>query len=82
MPNITVENIEDDFHHQLCELAEEEGQSVEELIRAILRKAIESKQIPHLAARLMDRFATDGLKDSEVIEEIKGQPVKPPEFGQ
>ncbi len=82
MPELNLNNIEPELHIQLCEIAKEEGRSVEELIQAILREAIESKQRPHLATRLLDRFSDVGLNPGETIEELKGQEVRSPEFEQ
>ena len=80
MPQLNLDNIEPDLHVQLCEIAKEEGSSLEELVQTILRNAVAAKQAPHLATRLMDRFSSVGLKDDEVIEELKGQQVRSPSF--
>lgn len=82
MPELNLNNIEPDLHIQLCEIAKEEGRSVEELVQSIIREAIEAKQRPHLASRLIDRFSVVGLREDEIIEEMKGQEVRSPEFGQ
>lgn len=82
MSQLNLNNIEPDLHVQLCEIAEEEGRSVEELVQTILRNAVAAKQQPHLANRLIDRFSSVGLKDDETIEELKGQQVRSPSFEQ
>ena len=82
MSQLNLNNIEPDLHVQLCEIAEEEGRSVEELVQTILRNAVAAKQQPHLANRLMDRFSSVGLNDDETIEELKGQQVRSPSFEQ
>ncbi len=82
MPELNLNNIEPELHIQLCEIAKEEGRSVEELVQTILRDAIESMQRPHLATRLIDRFSDVGLNPDEAIEELKGQEVRSPEFDQ
>ena len=82
MPQLNIENLEPELHFQLCELAKEEGSSVEELVQTMLRSAIAAKQQPHLGTKLLNRFAAIGLKDDEVIEEMKGQQLRSPEFDQ
>ena len=82
MPELNLNNIEPDLHVQLCEIAKEEGRSVEELVHSIIREAIKAKQRPHLASRLIDRFSSIGLREDEIIEEMKGEEVRAPEFGQ
>jgi plasmid stability protein len=82
MTELNLNNIDSDLHIQLCEIAKEEGCSVEEVVQSMLRQAIEEKQRPHLATRLMDRFADLGLRDDETIEELKGQGVRSPDFDQ
>lgn len=78
MPQLNLNNIEPELHVQLCEIAKEEGRSVEELVQAMLRKAIAAKQEPHLATKLINRFSAVGLNSDEQIVEMKGQEVRPP----
>lgn len=82
MAQLNLNNIEPDLHVQLCEIAKEEGRSVEELVQTILRNAIAAKQEPHLATRLANRFSAVGLTGDEQIEEMKGQEVRSPNFDQ
>lgn len=82
MPQLNLDNIEPGLHLQLCEIAKEEGSSLEELVQNLLRQAIKAKQKPHLATRLLDRFSEVGLQDDETIEELKGQEVQAPDFEQ
>jgi len=82
MPQLNLNNIEPELHVQLCEIAREEGRSVEELVQTILRNAIAAKQEPHLATRLANRFSMIGLNADEQIEEMKGQEVRSPTFDQ
>lgn len=82
MPQLNLNNIEPELHVQLCEIAKEEGRSVEELVQTMLRNAVAAKQTPHLAARLAKRFSLVGLTDDEQIEEMKGQEVRSPSFDQ
>lgn len=82
MTQLNLNNIEPELHVQLCEIAKEEGRSVEELVQSILRNAIAAKHESHLATRLANRFSAIGLKDDEQIEEMKGQEVRAPNFDQ
>ena len=82
MPQLNLNNIEPELHVQLCEIAKEEGRSVEELVQAMIRNAVAAKQEPHLATRLANRFSLVGLADDEQIEEMKGQEVRSPSFDQ
>ena len=82
MPELNIDNFEPELHFLLCEMAKEEGRSIEELVQTMLRTAIAAKQQPHLAERLMSRFASVGLQDDESIGEMKGQPVRAPDFDQ
>lgn len=82
MPQLNLNNIEPELHVQLCEIAKEEGRSVEELVQTMIRNAVAAKQRPHLASRLIDRFSVVGLREDEIIKEMKRQEVRSPEFGQ
>ena len=73
-------NLENMLYDQLCEIAKKEGCSVEQLAQDILCQAVEKKRKPHVATRLMKIFSTDGLRDDETIEELKGQEVRSPDF--
>jgi plasmid stability protein len=82
MPQLNVDDIENELFIQLREIAADEGESFEELVRTILRNAVKEKQSKHLATRLIDRFSSVGLKDDESLEGLRGQQVQSPDFGQ
>jgi hypothetical protein len=82
MPELNLENLGPDLHFQLCELAEEEGRSVEELVQSMLRHALEQRHQSHLATKLVNRFSESGLSDEETFEEVKGRQVREPKFDQ
>ncbi len=82
MPQLNVNNIDNDLLVQLNELAANEGASIEDFIRGILRKAVKEKQGRHLATKLTERFSSIGLEDDESIESLRGQQIQSPDFGQ
>jgi plasmid stability protein len=82
MAQFVVRNLEDDVHARLRVLASEQGQSMEEFVREVLRSiALEHGQRRSpLGTRVASRFARIGLKKTEDISEFNGQSIAPPEF--
>ena len=81
MAQFTVRNLEDEVRDQLRELAQKNGQSMEEAVRDILRAAVADRRIVPVAlgTRIASRFAKQGLLSP--IEELRGQNARPAEFG-
>jgi plasmid stability protein len=78
MAQLIVRNLEDDVRDRLRELAEENGRSMEEEVREILRAAALRASGPsakRLGTRISERFERYGL-DAE-IEELRDHPAKP-----
>jgi antitoxin FitA len=77
---LLIRNLEDDVHQTLLDMAQSHGQSLEEFVRDILRKvALERAAMSNnLGSKIAERFAKIGL--SRPIEELRGQPLKPPSF--
>jgi len=82
MAQFIVRNLEDDVRDKLRELAQTHGQSMEEMVREILRGAVMKKKAPALGlgSQIAQRFAGKGL--TEPIPEIRGQSFEPPSFEQ
>jgi len=80
MAQFIVRNLEDDVRDKLRDLARNHGQSMEEMVRDILRRAVMRKNAPRprLGSRLARRFEAHGL--DEDISELRGQPIEPPNF--
>lgn len=80
MAQFIVRNLEDDVRDKLRELARSQGQSLEELVREILRSTVMREKTPpsRLGTRLAKRFAGKGL--AQAIPELRGQHVEPPRF--
>jgi plasmid stability protein len=81
MAQLLVRNLDDDVKARLRVLAAEHGRSMEEEVRAILRRAVEAEQLKTgLGTRIAALFATNGLRDGESIAEFRGEFIKPAEF--
>ncbi|QEG37057.1 FitA-like ribbon-helix-helix domain-containing protein [Bythopirellula goksoeyrii] len=80
MAQFIVRNLEDDVRDKLRELARSHGQSMEETVREILRRAVMKQHAsqPHLGSRIAKRFEGVGLEQD--IEELRGQPIQPENF--
>ena len=80
MAQFIVRNLEDDVRDKLRELARKHGQSMEETVRDILRRAVmrQEQPRPRLGSRIAERFATLGW--SGELPELRGQTVEPPSF--
>jgi len=77
-----IHNLEDDVRDKLRDLARNHGQSMEEMVREILRGAVMEKESPKLGlgSQFANRFSGKGL--TEDIPEIRGQFIEPPSFDQ
>lgn len=82
MAQFIVRNLEDDVRDKLRELARRHGQSMEETVRDILRRAVmrQEEPCPQLGSRIAARFASLGLNDD--LPELRGQTIEPPSFDQ
>ena len=80
MAQFTVRNLEDDIHQKLRDMAQSQGQNLEEFVRELLRSvALKCAATPNnLGTKIAKRFAKIGLK--EPINELRGRPVAPPSF--
>lgn len=77
MAQLIVRNLEDDVRDKLREMAEEYGQSMEETVRDILRRAVLSKPQKRegFGTAAAKRFAK--FKLSEPIPEVRGHLAEP-----
>ena len=75
---VLVRNLEDHVRERLRELSLARGQSMEEIVREILRNAVHAADTPspQLGSRLAQRFSKVGLNFE--IEELRGQTITPP----
>ncbi len=80
MAQFIVRNLEDDVRNKLRDLARDQGLSMEELVREILRHTVmrEAAPKPRLGSRLSKRFAGQGL--AQEIPELRGQHIEPLRF--
>ena len=80
MAQFIVRNLEDDVRDKLRDMARSHGQSMEETVRDILRRAVMAKKDPAkgLGSQIAKRFAKIGL-DQE-IPELRGQSAQPTSF--
>ncbi len=78
MAQFVVRNLEDDVRERLRELSLSQGQSMEEIVREILRNAVLKwgTSPPRLGSQMAKRFSKVGL-DFE-IDELRGQHMQPP----
>jgi len=82
MAQFIVRNLEDDVRDKLRDMARRHGQSMEETVREILRRAVMGKKVPKLGlgSQFAKRFEGKGLKED--IPELRGQSIEPPSFEQ
>ena len=82
MAQLVVRNPEDDVKARLQRRARRHGRSTEEEVRVILRQAAAEEDAPAegLGTRIASRFRDIGLTGDEVIEELRGYPVRPVVF--
>ena len=80
MAQFTVRNLEDDVHRKLREMAQSQGQNLEEFVRELLRTAaLKQTAIPtNLGTKIAKRFAKIGL--TEPMKELRVCPMAPPSF--
>jgi antitoxin FitA len=78
---ILIRNLDEDVKTKLQRRARKHGRSTEEEVREILRNAVrdEGRTAERLGSRIAARFAGIGL-DQEIAE-LRGQPIRPAEFG-
>ena len=78
MAQFIVRNLEDDVRDKLRDLARKHGQSMEEMVREILRRAVMRQDTPRprLGSRIAERFEANGLNAE--IAELRGQTIEPP----
>ena len=81
MAQVIVRNIEDAVKEGLKARAIEHGWSMEEEVRQILRRAVNTEvQVrTKLGSRIVARFADVGL--TEPLPELRGQTIEPMGFG-
>ena len=82
MAQVVVRHLEDDVKERLKRRAKRHGRSMEDEVRHILRTAAkeERRAVRKLGSRMAARFKTVGL--SEDLPELRGQPVRSPDFDQ
>jgi len=80
MAQLVVRNIETEVKARLKRRARREGQSMEEVVRDILRDAVSRDDAPPggLGSEIAAMFAKIGL--DEEIPELRGFKIKPPRF--
>ncbi|MEZ6081773.1 MAG: hypothetical protein R3C56_40695 [Pirellulaceae bacterium] len=80
MTQFLVRNLEDNILQKLRELAQSNGQSLEEFVRGMLRKVALERVATHnnLGSRIAARFAKIVIQ--EPIEELRGRPIAPTSF--
>ncbi len=80
MAQFLVRNLEDDVHQRLREMAQNQGQSLEEFVREVLRTAAlkRGSTSSKLGSKIAKRFAKIGLE--QPIDELRGQTMSPLDF--
>ena len=81
MAQLVVRNLEDDVKERLQDRARRHGQSLEELVRDILRDAAKETAQPSggLGSEIAALFKGIGFKEGE-IEEFRGYSIEPAKF--
>jgi antitoxin FitA len=82
LAQLLVRNLEDDVKVRLRVMAAEHGHSMEEEVRAILRRSVAPPGQPSggLGTEIAALFKDNGLRDGEEMPEMRGQPIKPWRF--
>jgi plasmid stability protein len=82
MAQLVVRNLDDDIKRRLQRRARGNGRSMEEEVREILRRSVQSEgaDARGLGTRIADRFAKIGLRPGEEIEELRSGAPRPAEF--
>lgn len=80
MAQLMIRNLEDDIHQKLHDMANRHGESLEEFVHQMLRKAaLEYPVAPQrLGTKIAKRFADIGLQ--QPIAELRGHAITPPGF--
>lgn len=80
MAEVTVQNLKDEVHRRLLQLAQREGRSVEDVAREILQNAIlqTSQADQGFGTRLAARFAP--YRPTQDLPELPRQETKPLSF--
>lgn len=84
MTEITLRDFDPEQLHQLEELAAEQGQPLDAFVVSLLADVLRHRNADRekgLGTRIAKRFEGLGFNEGE-IEELRGHPVQPPEFGQ
>ncbi len=82
LAQLLVRNLEDDVKERLRVMAAQHGHSMEEEVRAILRRTVAPPRQPFggLGTEIAALFKGNGLRDGEEMPEMPGQPIKPWRF--
>ena len=80
MAQFVVRNIDDSTKAKLQRRAARHGRSMEEEVRDILRDAVKDEARPprDLGTRIAERFKGCGLRDDEMIGEVRGSTIRSP----
>lgn len=80
MAQVIVRNLDDDVKDGLKRRAKQNGRSMEDEVRHILRAAVKGDRqgVRRLGSRIAARFRTHGLEAD--VPELHGQAVRPAEF--
>ena len=80
MAQLMIRNLEDDIHQKLRDMADSHGESLEEFVHQMLRKAVLENPVapPRLGTKIAKRFAEIGLQ--QPIAELRGHSINPPGF--
>ena len=80
MAQFVVRQLEDDVKRRLQRRAKRHGRSMEEELRHILRNAAkeENRVAQNLGSRIAARFKKVGLRED--LPEMRGTPVRSPDF--
>jgi plasmid stability protein len=80
MAQLMVRNLEEDVRDKLREVAQSHGESLEETVREILRRAVMGRRPSRkgLGTRMADCFSGIGIEPE--ITELRDQPLAPPSF--
>ena len=80
MAQFVVRNIDDSTKAKLQRRAARHGRSMEEEVRDILRDAVKDEARPprDLGRRIAERFKGCGLRDDEMIREVRGSTIRSP----
>jgi plasmid stability protein len=82
MAQILVRNLDDGLKGRLQRRAKRHGQSMEAVVRDILRDALREEEAPAggLGTEIANMFRGVGLKEGEEIPELRGFTMEVPDF--